>query len=483
MVVRNFLSALNLSLLGASCAVFLAFGVGCGRSETSTPVATVAPKANTPHGPRGCLYIVLDAFDAGHVSHLGYPRETTPVLDALARRGVSFTRAYSQCPNTLGSTQSLMSGRYLPAPLPGDLPYVLGASTPLLAEAFRAVGYRTSAFSENPWIRENTGFARGFDDFKSYEPLLPKVQGHPSRKRDEAITTKVLADAERWILDRETGGWFCYLHVLRPHDPYLAPEPYGERFLADPSAADTPERDVDLMFRTRWRNYRPSTEEVQYVTDLYDGSIAYIDALVGGFLDRLTTAGRLEDALVIVTSDHGEAFMQHGSFKHGNTVFEEMIHVPFVMVPPSGTDWPIGLRNQTIELVDVFPTLANLFGFAAPPSLDGGSFVEALRAPSRADTGTVYSQTLKGDRIAYRRGDTKFVFSQKGPGFSPDECYDLFADPGEKSNLCGIGSPPADLVAEGLAAIEDYFRAPEAAAGTLDAEQAEALKALGYVKE
>lgn len=465
----------------------LVFVAGCsqsGEEESGLGTENIAAAATPVVPPKNCLLIVLDAFYAGHVTHLGYPRDTTPRIDALARQGISFSNAYSQSPVTLGSVVSFMSGRYLPIPHDSAFKYTLNATETTLPEAFKQAGFATAAYSENPYVRKRGGFSRGFDVFRMEAPLESRRPGEIFSRRNENITPALLDEAAEWVKAQAGQPWMAYLHLLRPHDPYLSPAPYATKFIEDGRVPGDEFRafELDVVVKAHHTDYVPTPEEIQYLVDMYDGSISYIDALVGAFLDDLRAAGRLDDTLIVIYSDHGEAFYQHQRFKHTTTVFNEMLHVPFIFIPPANSGWTPGTRNDLVELIDLYPTISEIFSLDSAQPLHGVSLVSALNGGAPVGAPTVYAQTPPADTIMFRNGYDKLCFGKVDTGLELVAWFDLRADPGEQKNLLPNQSPPDRLVQQAKQAIEAFFVSPADAATDLDAEQAEMLRSLGYVE-
>lgn len=419
-----------------------------------------------PHPGRGAdprpnvLVIVVDTLRADHLPSYGYGRDTAPrIHDLLARRGTLFEQARVQASWTQPSALSYLTGRYPEALGP---PEVVGLGVPegvpTLAELLRARGYRTAAYIANPVLHRGNGFARGFDTFYTPEASVRSLFRH-----GDALTERALP----WIASHAGAPepFFLYVHYLDPHDPYDNPDVTDGR---SPFYPDY-EGPVDgawphALHAGRAELPDPETG-VRQLTALYDSEIRYADRQVGRLLDALP-AEVLEDTLVILTADHGEELADHGGWKHGPTVYDEVIRVPWIV------RWDgrvaAGRRvDEPVELVDLVPTVlaATADGGepeveaepAPPPNLDGVDLLPVLTAAERPPRRPAFSHHLAGGPLRASvvvDGWKLLLFNRAAPFETDDplqraiherslqrmervELYNLEQDPGETRNLAG----------------------------------------------
>jgi arylsulfatase A-like enzyme len=338
-LVLRTLPVLAVVAIGSSVAVPAARYFGLQRAEASLPAPASSTLPNV-------LILLIDTFRADHSSVYGYERPTTPRIDALAREGVLFERAFATSSYTLASHASLLTGLY---------PNEHGAQwdEPLrfrecgcltLGDALQDRGYVTAGFSSNPfWFTREHGFGRGFLVFDDYfhsavdsfmrtalgraveQMILPRL-GYldiPGRKRADFVNERVLS----WIDDRGERPFFAFVNYFDVHDPYLPPEPYRSRFAGKP---------VGGIVNWRLNGLDPQLDEsiVQDELDAYDGAITYVDEQIGVLLDALRDRGVLDNTVVVVTSDHGEEFDEHGHMLHGHSLYRQSIHVPLILWGP-----------------------------------------------------------------------------------------------------------------------------------------------------
>jgi arylsulfatase A-like enzyme len=320
------------------------------------------------------LVIVVDTLRADHLSSYGYARPTSPNLDRIARQGVLFESAFSTSSWTQPSHASMLTGRYT---------YEHGADAyrrlddryPTIAEALQARGYRTGAFSANFRVFcRRLGFGRGFHHFEDYyrsvdtilvstfygrmveEYVLHRGFGFEDqigRRWVDAINCAVLG----WI-DRDQGRpFFAFLNYFDVHDPYVPPQPYRSMFspLENPGGLINSYWGVDHIY------VLTTPEQLQGEIDAYDGAIAYVDHHIDQLLGELQARGLAENTLVVITSDHGESFGEHGLLQHTNSLYREVIHVPLLFLWPGHL--PDGVRvDEPVTIAALPATLLDLIG-------------------------------------------------------------------------------------------------------------------------
>jgi arylsulfatase A-like enzyme/Tfp pilus assembly protein PilF len=454
---------------------------GCSRAEQA-PIAhqpVVRSRTIHPNSQPNVILITVDTTRADRMGFLGSSRGLTPNLDAMARIATAFTHAYSHVPLTTASHATILTGTYPQYNHVNDFGVPLAAGLPYLPDILHAHGYRTAAFVGSlildPIAGTAPGFDRGFDVYDAgFRIKTPRDNRYDTVERRAGV---VVAHALAWLKTRPADAppFFLWVHLYDPHDPYDPPEPYKSKF-ADP----------------------------------YDGEIAYADAMLGRLFAALKTAGLYQDSLITMMADHGEAFGEHGERSHGMFLYDETIHVPLLIKLPAArcsvpaTDEatsPKGKRNTTsrepcpgtkpqtndarVGLVDVTPTILEATGIPIPQEIQGQSLLGAMKSGAAQDRSIdrpIYSETDYPHRAfqwsslrALRQG--KYLAIE-----APErELYDQTNDPKAVHNLASAS--PA--VTEALVAQAEKFRqqtsADLAAAAKLDPEQAEKLRALGYV--
>jgi arylsulfatase len=413
--------------------------------------------------PPSILVIVVDSLHAGHVSSHGYARPTTPNFDRFAADGVQFLRAYSQSSWTLPSTASLFTGLTQEQHALRTFDDRLAADVPTVAERLKSAGYRTRAVVQTPVLASRHGLSRGFERYQLFDHSL------------ESVERAVKLAREHWdeAADRPL---FLYVHLAPPHMPYQPPAPFAARFGDEHPEVSGSVADCRHIHRAK---LAPDAPQVRSLIARYDEHIAFADACVGRLLADFQRDARGRAAWIVWTSDHGEAFLQHGSQGHNATVYDEMLHVPLAF---GALNTPLAPRrvNDVVSTLDVAPTVLALCGL--PPLHDAGATLHAtlLHGAALPERTLFFSSRYKADaavlHCAVRRGD--FKLAQLGPD-GPLELYDLRADPEERSNLASARGELALELAELLARERGAARASEAHAAPLAADR-EQLAELGY---
>ncbi|HEV2987837.1 MAG TPA: sulfatase-like hydrolase/transferase [Candidatus Angelobacter sp.] len=296
------------------------------------------------------LVIVVDTLRADHLSGYGYSRQTSPNLDHVAGMGVLFEETYAGASWSLPSHASLMTGRY-PSEH-GAEKGPLDERYPTVGEIFRSRGYRTGAFSGNSFFFcRRLGLARGFIHFDDYsgslvqaavrtcygralEALLNRLRfgNLPVRRTAPEVNASFL----QWVDSKPHAPFFAVLNYFDVHDPYIPPQPYRTMF----SKLRNPGGIIDESLASHAMPATP--EELQGEIDAYDGAIAFTDDQIGQLLRELEKRHIADNTLIVITSDHGESFGNHGLFIHGNSLYRGQIRVPLVFYWP--TRIPTGLR-------------------------------------------------------------------------------------------------------------------------------------------
>jgi arylsulfatase A-like enzyme len=435
-----------------------------------------AASAPPPLAAKPSLVIFLvDTMRADRLTAYGAQRVVAPTMEELGRQGVVVAHARAQSSWTLPTVATLLTGLTPPqhgAEIGGrNLP----AEVVTLAERLREHGYRTGAVSTNPNISNPRGFAQGFERFDDV--------GYTTNKKEWATWDQALPKALEFL---DTVGadepFLLYFHILEPHRPYSAPEDLLERYAP---GVDLRLGTYPVMERRRRRNLPWSDEEREGLSRLYDAEVASADRGLAALLAELDRRGRLDDAVVLVTSDHGEELFEHGGLDHGHTLYEEQLLVPMLWKLPAG---PRGHRLEAVvDQLDVTPTLLELAGLPVPAELPGRSFAAALAGapPPRERPSPAWLAWRENliDAIAY--GDHKLKrYYGKSRQEEPRRLalFHLAADPGEQRNLLDVRPIRRRFLAAELhrwTRIAPQTISPEE--GVLDAEQRAALAALGYL--
>jgi arylsulfatase A-like enzyme len=338
------------------------------------------------------------------VSAYGYARDTTPSLDALARRGVLFEHAFANSSWTLPSHASLLTGQ-LPPEHGADWLDAMRPDVLTLPEALAALGYRTAAFAANAsYVAPEWGLGRGFARFDVYGASIAAAVSGTAHGRRLALNTlprlgyfdipgrKRASDVNRefleWVDRGSSKPFFALLNYLDVHDPYLTTEPYQRRYSADPARGDR----INFQFQPhRFRRTETLTPaEIRAELDAYDGCLAYLDARLGELFAAIADRDLDRNTVLIVTSDHGEAFGDHGLFGHGNSLYLEALRVPLIVRWTGRV--PEGLRvGEPVGLERVAATVGDLLGQGPSRwSFPGASLAVSWNRPAGAGPSQVW---------------------------------------------------------------------------------------------
>jgi arylsulfatase A-like enzyme len=439
------------------------------RSETP-PIWDAALRP--PMGRPNVILYVVDTLRAGRMSTYGYARPTSPRLTELANRGILFTDAYSAGSFTLPSVSALMSSRF-PSELGGALS-ADGMAERTLPELFQHAGYATGGFQANFLLTLESGYGRGFD---RYEVLRNETPAGPTKVDASVLQARALD----WLGAAQGRPFFLYLQSMDVHFPYVPPAPYLDRFTqaVDPAVLQKLKSTVS---EEQWNAFVDMA--YKFSPDRYDGAIAYADAQIGALLDEVERRGLADRTVVVVTADHGEPLGDRQEWLHGNSLFEELVHVPLIVRLP----WrSAGQRvSEVVSQMDLAPTLLDLVGIPVPAEFVGRSW----HAPgSRFHPPTAIGELVRpSDATAIgwfaRQGEWKLIAAP-----ASSQLFHLPSDPQELKDV-SAANPLQTRYLRSLATARPVAPEGRAApagpnAGLTDEQRrkrAESLKALGYVE-
>jgi choline-sulfatase len=425
--------------------------------------------AGEPLRPRARPHVFIyleDALRADHLGCYGYPRPTSPSVDAFAK-GATVYRAIAPSSWTKASVATLLTGR---SPIVhraqgrGD---ALPAGTVTLSQLMGAAGYRTYALYGNTWVSGTFGIDAGFEERRLLEA------------RSDRLTRRLIARLRRLAPEDKL---FAYVHTIDPHAPYEPTPGYRRRF-APPGSKLTRVSAVWLEDEAaRGRHGEPAPPRlIEEVTALYDAEVAFNDRQFGLFLEELKRLRLYDDSMIVFTADHGEELFDHGGVAHGHTLFREVLEVPLIVKWPRGTAPAKGTNVSPVPLLDVLPTVLDCAGLPLPPDLEGRSLLRPPQTPA-ADSGIASYLDLDGVKLqSVTEGRWKLV--RTGPLDAPRLRFDLYdLDEGrETKDLRTLYPAVAEqLLARLEAEAARRPRTPPPQA-VLPATVVDRLRALGYV--
>ncbi len=393
------------------------------------------------------VFVSIDTLRSDRLGVYGHDRDTSPHLDALAQRGVVFEQAVSASHWTLPSHGTLFTGLHPHQHGAVDRPSRALAQVPTIATVLADAGFTTRASAAGIWVDEAHGFARGFERFETGRA--------PANLRFERACDMLQDPGERL---------FLFVHSFQVHEPLDPPQAF------DRWSGDGHER-WRLPLTSTWLNgIEPSEQDLEHIRGLYDGEIAFTDHALGGFLACLDESGLAQDTLVVVTSDHGEAFMEHGTMGHGE-LYPEHLRVPLIMAHPVLHADAEPRVSVVAPAVDVLPTILEILGVTAP-ELPGHSLVWALAGSPKKKLAIAHGE--RGQWAAVDRGG---VYMQT-PG-APDRWYPR-ADP--YVDLSGEAPGVASRLSGAIERVRNLPQPPPGEPVRLEPADTEALRVLGYVE-
>ena len=419
------------------------------------------------------IVLLVDVLGADSLGCYGYERPTSPNIDALAADSILFEHAIASSTFTKTSVASLFSGRFphnhgvykgqFSGPGAAITSDVLEEEIPTLAESFSENGWTTAGWVSNEQVMNYMGFGQGFDLYDDFAGKIPSI-----RKKFRGWSDKVLGRMQS----------FCYLHFIDLHAPYVPLEEHYGSF--GHTESNLPHMDLHEWEKTKTRinNGRQpfGSQELEAYRARHDEVLVGVDQGIGRILDDLKASGRYDNSLIVLISDHGDAFWEHGFIEHSNKPYDEVIRVPLIIKLPNSEQ--AGRRvDQMVGLVDLGPTLLDFAGLRPPRGVDGRSFLDLLLdrgtpPPAR----TIFSEYK--ELVAIRTDKWKYLL---GP-FQAPELYDLETDPSEQVNVLGTFPGVAErmsLATKAAAMKRDARGGNENVA--LDERTIEALKELGYL--
>jgi arylsulfatase A-like enzyme len=435
------------------------------------------------------ILIISDALRPDHLGCYGYGRETSPVMDSLAKEGVLFKHCYSATPYTKSSVASILTSLY--QSMHGMIleRHVLPESLTTLADILRENGYVTSAYVANPLILAKYNYDQGFDFFQDnrlpgegklyyiafefldsivfkFMSLVKKDFRRPPIDKKKSDNIKVIS----WLAKFRRQNFFMYIHYIDPHYPYSPPEPY------------------DKMFP-----YPAGDKKLEWIS-LYDGEIRFVNEYLGEFFERLKSWQIYDNTLIIITADHGEAFGEHNFYDHANTLYQEEIKVPLIIKFDHSLPQGKVIESQ-VKSIDIMPTILDVLDISYSGDMEGKSLLPLIKN-DKEDKSRDYIFVEKDnvdpfEKAIIKNNEWKLIFAGDKSA-SKDimrkghlELYNLKADPGESRNLV---TQEQEILKEMSGVLEGYIKYCEAKAGAppveikSDKATTRRLRSLGYAQ-
>lgn len=420
-------------------------------------------------GPPNVVLVSLDTLRADHLSLYGHGNKTSPEIDALAQESAVFEWAQSPAAATQPSHRSIYQSR---------ISSHTRRKFKVLAEVLRDAGYRTAGFTGQGNVSKRFGFARGFDiyeeDIEGFSLSYPKL--------------------EKWLRANSADPFFIFFHSFDIHHPYTKDPPFDRKFFPGYRGNVTGPDTLNILSKIRHifphANFRGevrlSPADRKQIASLYDGGILYADQYIGRLVRLLKELDLWDNTLLVVTSDHGEEFWEHGNVTHAHTLYEEILRVPLVIHLPGHAQ--AGTRiSQRVHLMDIGPTILDIVGLEAPASFMGKSLLpfEGLDLESYRPEPMVSEMYTLKTLVSYPWKIIKeYPDGKRQLATAPLVLYNLEDDPTETRNLLTRYPAKAAELEQQLAEVIAKYKTEQVRdvpAIVEDDELRKNLEALGYV--
>jgi arylsulfatase A-like enzyme len=363
----------------------------------------------------------------------------TPFIDSIQTQCIRFDQAYSPGPYTRAAFPGLLTSSHY---LEFGKEKKLGKTRVLISEVLKKAGIVTAAFHSNPYLTEYIGWKRGWDIF--YDSMQEKVDPRVPYIKADRINRKVNTWLSSYVGMRANKPFFLWLHYMDVHEPYVPPRKYID--LIDPTITLNEEEMFQLFKEVLLKRDVSDRGKVQILKKLYWAHVREMDDATRDFFGMLETLNVLKDSVIILTTDHGDEFGEHGGLSHDGKLYDELVHVPLLIYDPTRE------RNEVsrtlVSTLDVSPTVAYLFGVESPRAFDGRSLLPLESYPAKGVFGEAvdkHGSEEKGEEKEvhyYLERNLKIIYHERDESW---ELYDLKEDPKESRNIV-TSSPEAEAL-------------------------------------
>jgi len=422
---------------------------------------------------KNVVFIIVDTLSTEDLGAYGNTNSPSPIIDKLAREGVLFKKAYSTSSWTKPSIASLFTGLMPSVHGVTSIDDILKEEEFTLADAFKSKGFKTAAFVSHTLISPQMGYAQGFD---VYDTIPFKGNVH-----DVISSAKVTDMANDWLKKNHKDPFFLFLHYFDPHNNYHHHKKFDRTSNYKGSLKSSADiRELRKLIPTMTK------EDQAFLKGLYQEEIAFTDSQIGRFLENIENFGLSKDTLIVLTADHGEEFLEHGEIGHSRTLYNELIHIPFILKLPS--KFKPSIVNDPISSMDIFPTLLSFLKIPIDSAVKAASLALTLTHGMPIKKQDIVSEVdfksshIKAYKISVIRDNLKAILDKPSNTF---ELYDLEKDPQELDNIA-LKNPELLLTISPL--ILDYKDKVQTSLPTTKKtrkertpDEVEQLKSLGYL--
>ena len=433
------------------------------------------PKA--PEAPRGIILISLDTLRADHLGCYGYHRNTSPFIDTFAKKSFVFEHAVVQSEWTLPSHASIMTSLYPSSHGVTEMKHYLTDEHITLAELLKKGGYQTAAFTDGVYLSKKFGLGQGFDFYDGSKRIGIK---------------RILPKVMNWLNEHKSDPFFLFIHCYDIHDPYNPPPPFDSIF-HDFTYTGKLSPTAKTIFAANWEGLKVNDEDLRHFIALYDGGIRYTDENIGIFLSYLEDIGLADQTLIIITSDHGEEFKEHGRLGHGQIYYRPNLQVPLIINIPGYPQKEVRV-SELVQSIDLLPTILELANLPAFPNAEGKSLLPLMKGYRNFFTRSLsdlLSLLNKDSQVSFSMEPRSALYSIITEGYqlihnlnsNSVKLFNLESDPLAKNS---IAERHDDVMKRLLSKLKDFNSATlnkEAPTIKLDEQTLKQLRALGYIDD
>ena len=389
---------------------------------------------------KNVILLTIDTLRNDALGCYGNEKRLTPFIDSLQDHCLSFTEAHSPGPYTQAAFPGILTSSYY---LEYGRQKMLSEKRTVISEVLQSAGIATAAFHSNPYLSEYFGWNRGWDVF--YDSMEDEVDDTVPYIQAAGINKKVSA----W-LSSHTGGapgygpFFLWAHYMDVHEPYVPERKYLD--MVDPSITLNEQEMLGLFREVLLKRDAADAGVVESLRKLYLAHVREMDEGVREFFGILENFAVLKDSVVIITSDHGDEFGEHGGLSHDGKMYEELVHVPLLIYEPAREKKEV--NGLLVSTLDIPPTIVSLFGLNPVDAFEGHSLLPRERYPVKGVFGEAvdkHGSKEKGEEKEvhyYLEGGLKIIYCETDDSW---ELYDLRADPEEHRNIIETSPATEDL--------------------------------------
>lgn len=430
------------------------------------------------------VLITIDTLRADHLGCYGYPRNTSPTIDALAQNATVFTQCVSQSTGTLPSHSSIFCSLNPPSHGAVHNLSALSPEVPSLVRLFRDNGYRTGAVVSSAVVHSGSGLNQGFQDYNDSLDSTELNRNNAERRADSTTGAAI-----EWIWKRNGERFFLWIHYIDPHGAYYPPEQYRQLFVDDKYYSEEGELPIgETHFQPNviplYQALPASREPANYISQ-YDAEIRFVDEHINRLLQFMKKTDLMANTIIVVTSDHGEILTGRDFyFSHSIRTYDELALIPLIVYFPNA---PAHRRiDEQVRAIDILPTIMDRLKIKNPHPIHGRSLMPLVRGdaefePKPAIVFSEYGSPKLDEKVGAQRTirTETWKFTQNAPDGS-EELYNLVDDPAEKTNLADRETEVLNSMKEMLEKWEKSITTRKVAKPELSRKMIEQLESLGY---